>query len=180
MLNKKTVSFDIDGVLNNYPECWLSYLNKQANSDFSSIVHAKNLLNSNFYENIKEKYRLMGENSEFTIVNHKMIEVVNSFYNAGFQVIISTSRPIDSPNFPHLFNLTSKWLLDQGLNFSQLIYKNEDLTNHREIISKIKFHVDDEIKYIKAFRNLGVSAYLFSFLNEYNSEISYEELVELI
>jgi hypothetical protein len=180
MLNKKIVSFDIDGVLNNYPVCWLLYLNQQCNIEFSNIDDAKNVLNNDLYESIKKKYRLMGENSEFTLVNHDMIQVVNSFYNAGFQVIISTSRPINSPNFPQLFGLTHQWLVDQGLNFSELIYKDEVLTNHRQLISKIKFHVDDEIKYVRVFRSFGVSAYLFSFLHDKGSEISCEGLLELI
>lgn len=180
MLNEKIVSFDIDGVLNNYPECWLLYLNQQVNIDFSSIDDAKNVLDSSLYDSIKRKYRIMGEKSEFTIANYQMLKVVNSFYNAGFHVIISTSRPINSPEFPLLFGLTTQWLVDQGLNFSQLVYKDEDLTNHRHLIGKIKFHVDDEIKYVKAFRSFGVSAYLFSLFNEYDCEISCEDLVELI
>ncbi|WP_353077510.1 hypothetical protein [Flavobacterium sp.] len=176
----KIVSFDIDGVLNNYPECWLLYLNNRLNFDFRSIEDAKNVLKKDLYDSIKKEYRLMGENSEFTLANHDMIKVVNSFYDAGFHVIISTSRPISSPIYPMLFNLTSQWLIDCGVQFSQLVHKDDTLTNHRHLFSKILFHIDDEMKYIKAFRDFGVSAYLFNFFDEHYSEISYEELVKLI
>lgn len=180
MLEKKIVSFDIDGVLNNYPECWLSFLNQKLNITFRSIEEAKKILCSEQYDSIKKIYRLMGENSEFTVANSDMIKVVNSFYNAGFHVIISTSRPINSLNFPLLLNLTIQWLIEQGVQFSQVVYKDDTLSNHRHLLSNIQFHIDDEIKYIRVFRNFGVTAYLFNFSHDEYSEISCKELVELI
>lgn len=180
MSNKNIVSIDIDGVLNNYPDCWLLYLNDQQNRNFESISHAKSILDKSEYDIIKNRYRLNGEISKYTKPNKEMIEVVNTYYNSGFEVIISTSRPINSPNYPLLFEQTEKWLSDQNIKFSQLIFKDEKLSNHTDLINHILFHIDDEFKYIKSFKNFNVTAYLFKSFNQYSSEISCEELVEKI
>ena len=38
---KKIISFDIDGVLNDYPKCWVKYINVKMRTNFSSKTQAK-------------------------------------------------------------------------------------------------------------------------------------------
>jgi 5'(3')-deoxyribonucleotidase len=180
MYNRKIVSFDIDGVLNNYPKCWLDYLNLKSKSNFNTLDEAKFRLDENIYNSIKEDYRINGENSHFTIPNRKMIEVVNQFFDSEYTVIISTSRPINSTRYPDLYNSTFKWLTDEGVKFSKLLYKDLSLSNHIKILDKIIFHIDDEIKYIELFNNFKIKSYLYSYEEKNTNKITIEDLVKII
>ncbi|MCE4217581.1 hypothetical protein GD586_08975 [Pseudarcicella sp. GAP-15] len=176
---KRIVSFDIDGVLNNYPDCWLKYLNSRTHSSFKSIFIAKEKMDEELYISIKDEYRLMGEKSIFTISNKEMIQVINKFFDAGFYVIISTSRPLKSVKYPNLYDLTFDWLLNEGVKFSELIYKDDSLTNHRHLLDEILFHIDDESKYIDAFKKFDIQSYLYSFVDKQLCEISFNDLIKI-
>ena len=41
---KKVISFDIDGVLNDYPKCFVVYVNKVLHSNFKNIEQIKKKL----------------------------------------------------------------------------------------------------------------------------------------
>ena len=45
----KIWSFDIDGVLNDYPEVWLNYINIETNERFISKEEAKNSLGESYW-----------------------------------------------------------------------------------------------------------------------------------
>lgn len=176
MLLEKIVSFDIDGVLNNYPDCWLKYLNHRTQSEFENISRAKEILDENIYNLIKDEYRLMGENSIFTITNAKMIKLINKFYEDNYYVIISTSRPLMSSKYPNLYNLTYQWLKKEGVCFSELIYKDDTLSNHTHLLDRILFHLDDEIKYVDLFKKYKVNSFRYTYTENYD----YSELFEIL
>jgi hypothetical protein len=176
---KRIVSFDIDGVLNNYPDCWLKYLNEKTQLSFESIFIAKEKIEVEKYKSIKDEYRLMGENSTYTISNNEMVQVINKFHDAGFYVIISTSRPLISLKYPNLYNHTYSWLLNEGVKFSELIYKDESLSYHTHLLDRILFHIDDEKKYIDAFKKFDIKSFLYSFVNKQSSEISLNDLIKI-
>lgn len=179
MYLKQIVSFDIDGVLNNYPDCWLMYLNQRTQSNFESIFIAKENVEVEIYKSIKDEYRLMGEKSIYTISNKEMITVINMFYDAGFHVIISTSRPLMSIKYPNLYKHTYNWLSNEGVKFSELIYKDDSLSNHSHLLDRILFHVDDENKYIEIFKKFDIKSYLYSFVDKDLCEISIADLIKI-
>ena len=162
---RNIVSFDIDGVLNNYPHCWVKYLNKITGKDFNSKAEAKAALSIDDYDTIKNEYRLSGEVSEFTRVNLEMVELIREYHQRGYRIIISTSRPILSAQYPDLFHLTSSWLHYIGLPDFELLYKSVGLPDHIDIMSQILFHVDDETKFIEEFNNFNIKTFHYSFSN---------------
>jgi hypothetical protein len=159
--SKKYISLDIDGVLNFYPDCWLEFLFLQAGVWYKTKEEAKNKLGLNNYKLYKDQYR----RSEFKAnlpVRNEWISIANQFVKSGFEVIISTSRPIMSEKYPLLYDLTWQWLMKNDLKFSSIIFKDESLTYHSHIKNEILFHVDDEVKYAQAFVENGIDTFLFS------------------
>lgn len=179
MQNKKIVSFDIDGVLNNYPKCWVDYINFRLGTNFKKIDEAKFAIDNIIYDSIKEDYRLLGENTSFTIVNKDLINIINQFNKDNYFVIISTSRPINSSKYPDLYRMTFNWLEEIGVKFSQLIYKDENLTNHTHLLNDILFHIDDEIKYIELFKKFKIQSFLYSFEEFYLNSITIDDIIKI-
>lgn len=176
---KSILSFDIDGVLNNYPNCWLDYLKERTGIRFESVLAAKEKIEGETYRSIKDDYRFLGENSTYTVVNREMIELINKFHDAGFLIIFSTSRPINSPKYPNLYNQTYSWLVNEGVQFSELIYKDKSLSNHSHLLDRVLFHIDDDKLYVDAFKEFNIKSYLYSYVGENLSEISICDLLKM-
>lgn len=156
---RNTISFDIDGVLNNYPKCWLDYLFLATGSKFKTVSDAKSTLKSE-YAYFKDKYRnsIYKENLVF---NDDALELNADLVKRGCHIIVSTSRPITDERYPDLFGLTERWLIKNGFSFQKLLSKYEVL-NRPDLLSTINYHIDDEKKFCMLFEERGVKSYLLN------------------
>lgn len=154
---------DIDGVLNNYPDCWVSFINRTGCFNFNDLNEAKEKLTYKTYKKIKQEYRTSGckENLEIT---KDAKEFVDTLRSKGFKVIIISSRPVIQ--YPELYGMTLRWLLKNGINFDNLIFSDR---KQYEIIDKYpetKFMVEDNRFIANLVANLGYKVYLVN--NKYN------------
>jgi hypothetical protein len=151
-------STDIDGVLNNYPVCWLNYIKLRAGVEYKSTEEAKRGLGQVVYSKIKSEYRKSEykENIEFSDeARLALIEIAEM----GFEVVAATSRPLIDPEFPDLKNLTARWL-KKNLGFSiRVVYKNEN-ADFTDDLAALKYHIDDEIKYAIPIANKNIRTFL--------------------
>jgi hypothetical protein len=166
---KRYISLDIDGVLNYYPDCWLEFLMLETGTRYKTKENAKVDLGIEKYKFYKDKYRKSNFKANLP-ARKEWFLVADEFVKLGFEIIVSTSRPILSDKYPLLFKLTDNWLKNNGLNYKHLLFKDELLTHHFNVKENILFHVDDEIKYARAFFNNEIDSFLFT-SNQHKFEI---------
>ncbi len=160
------ISFDIDGVLNDYPHCWLQYLNLRTKSTFNSKSAAIAILGNEAYSQIKSDYRHSDYKKNIPI-NESMKTLLNTLAEEGHRIIVSTSRPIYSPRYKLLENLTASWLKNNNVNFSKLTFKDE--AGKFIVENGIQVHIDDEIKYADIASERGAKAIIFNKFSRENS-----------
>jgi hypothetical protein len=160
----KAVTLDIDGVLNNYPFCWLEYIRLQRNEKFDTIDEAKKKLGQETYSQIKENYRTSGYKSTLP-VNPFAAEFTKSLKQKGYEIIVSTSRPFHL--YPGLEKLTLDWLKANQITFDRLEKKSERLLTD---YSNIQFHVDDELDHTIFFLENDIDVFIVK-----RDDIKYED-----
>lgn len=150
----KYISFDIDGVMNNYPICWIDYVNRQLNANFNSREEIKLSIGEEKYKEIKDQYRNSDYKAELKF-NEKAKELADIFIQNDFKIIIATSRPFNNPKYKNLKQNTLKWLKNNNFHYDLFVDKVNEL-NNMDIYENIVLHIDDEIKYAQIFSNKGV------------------------
>lgn len=164
------VVFDIDGVINNYPNCFLDWVKKEDTKyDFSSVNSLKKSLNLKEYEELKTKYRLSGAKREQPI-NKDTVEYMKSLKDLGEKIVLFTNRPVSK--FKQIYTDTLYWLKTNDIPFDAIYWsdyeKKEDIYKHN---LKIKFIVEDNLENTKNFNRQGHLVFLIN--TEYNKEEYY-------
>lgn len=174
MLNKKIkkISFDIDGVLNDYPKCWLEFIWREAECRFISTEEAKISLGLDRYHLLKRKYRLSGvkRNLDF---DKWMVGLAKFLNDRGYEIVVITSRPLINEEYPNLVKDTDYWLKKIGMPHSALLQKDEFLMSGIAETS-LCAHIEDELKYANAFCKNGVPViYVTDGESEFESDMLY-------
>jgi uncharacterized HAD superfamily protein len=151
------VSFDIDGILTNYPECWVRYANNQLGTNYDSKEEMVSELGPKYSE-IKSQYR-KSDNKANINPKQKFVKVIKNLNNNGNDIIVATSRPIDSNEFPNLRGLTKKWLMKNSIPHKKLVKKRK-ITN-----INIDYHIEDELEDAQMVAKSGSTVYLYSEMN---------------
>ena len=159
----KVITLDIDGVLNNYPFCWLDYIELQQNKKFNSLTEAKEGLGQEVYSQIKESYRTSGYKGTLP-VNPIAADFTKLLKQKGYKIIVSTSRPFHL--YPNLEKLTFDWLKYSQITFDCLEKKSEQLLiKYPDIL----FHVDDELDHTIFFLEKNINVFILR-----RKDINYE------
>ncbi|MBO9698638.1 MAG: hypothetical protein J7604_00445 [Sporocytophaga sp.] len=155
----KKISIDIDGIFNDYPHCWVRFINLAIGANFQAKEDARNSLGEQEYERLKSLYRT----SEYK-ANLEVSDEARSFCdhltNKGYEIIIATSRPLKSPKYPGLYDLTYNWLKKNDVPFSSLIYKERTDAFLKEV-EGVSYHIEDEIEYADFFARNGITTFLY-------------------
>lgn len=157
---RKKVSIDIDGIFNDYPVCWLNYIKLTRGISYSSKEVARKELGEKVYSEIKDSYRTSEYKANLP-VSEEARHFCRSLYERNYEIIIATSRPINNSKYPHLFELTRRWLEKNDIPFDDLRYK----ARSEEFIAPLKkdlfFHIEDELEYAEFFASHGVKTFLY-------------------
>ena len=142
--NREVITCDIDGILTDYPKCWLNYLKEKCGTLYSTVAEAKK--NEPKYKIYKDMYRESEYKANLPMNEHNK-EVLKRLSDT-YDIIFATSRPINDKRYPHLKDNTYNWLKKNGLIFQELVFK--DLEANFLNYKNIAFHIDDEMKYAVA------------------------------
>lgn len=148
----KTVTIDIDGLLNNYPKCWLDFIYSECHEKFATIAEAKTKLGEE-YKLVKDKYRTSGYKSTLP-VNPQAVTLINNLKSKGYKIIVATSRPFDK--YPNLRDITFNWLKSNNFEFDVLESKNQTLIDKYNPV----FHIDDELAHVMFYLENSIKVYL--------------------
>lgn len=172
----KLISLDIDGVLTDYPACWLEYLNHSLGTSFSNKEEAQSILGEDAYRREKTAYRT-SEYKENLPFKEGARAFCDELVRRGYTFIITTSR-LDISR-----TLTEKWLKRREIKYSKLLIKRLDESFLREL-SGITLHVDDEMEYVSYMLRHGLPAILLDTGGDINRNApafnSYESILEAL
>ncbi|GAH16034.1 unnamed protein product, partial [marine sediment metagenome] len=130
----KTILVDIDGTVNNYPKCFLDWVELNTGQSYMTVVEMKEKIGSANYQNIKYKYRMSGVKRELPVY-HSSIKVLSEFKNKGCQIWFYTTRP----RIQKVMDDTVFWL-NKYFMYNQLFFvdnKKDFLNKHMPTISLV-------------------------------------------
>ena len=174
--NHEVIVFDIDGVINTYPECTLEWMNKKYGMSYSSIEELKSSIGIEKYEEYKEAYRLSGD-KRFQPVNQDTVDSINKLKLKGYKIVLYTVRPVSK--YKRIYHDTLYWLNNSGIKFDAIYWSDYSKEDFYKLGLKIKFVVDDTLANAKLFAKEGFKVYLLD--KYYNRDVddslySYERI----
>ena len=167
---KKVCYFDIDGVLNNYPECWLEFIrmklpSKDSRTEYilGDLNRAKHNIPYQEYKDLKWEYRESGYKENISITPMAP-EITYDLHQRGYHIVIITARPVKE--HPSLFKQTINWLQKNNIEFDDIIF---DMDKHIAVLKRyphLNFGVEDHRYYANLVASWGYHMYLLD--NKYN------------
>jgi hypothetical protein len=164
--SKEVIVFDIDGVINNFPDCFLEWANKKQNTVFQTVEGMKEELDLKTYQELKVAYRLSGE-KRTQLVNQETLKLMNYFKDQSETIVLFTNRPVSK--YKVIFADTLYWLHQNNIPFEAIYWS--DFQRKEDIYKlkfKIKFIVEDNLDNAKNFIHEGHLVFLLD--KEYNED----------
>lgn len=171
--NKEVIIFDIDGVINDYPYCFLDWLKVKKNIHYESLDQMKSELDIWSYEKLKTLYRL-SRDKRFQPINIKTVEVMQHLKKQGETIILFTNRPVSK--YKIIYTDTLYWLNHGEIPFDAIYWsdyqKKEDIY---KLKFRIKFIVEDDLDNAKNFNHASADGHIVFLLNKkYNQDEFYK------
>jgi hypothetical protein len=158
LLDKPVIIFDIDGVINNYPDCFLDWLRKKKKLNYKTLEQLKAELDLKTYENLKTEYRVSREKRKQPI-NIETVKVMQSLKEKGEKIVLFTNRPVSK--YKVINTDTLYWLNSNKIPFDAIYWsdyqRKEDIY---KLKFKIKFIVEDNLDNAKNFNHEGHLVFL--------------------
>lgn len=161
--------FDIDGVLADYPQCWLDFLKLHYEEigmepdEIDDLNKVKRRVPYQTYKDLKKLYRTSGYKGTIP-VNPGAAELVHWLKSKGYIIVIITSRPIKE--HPCLFKITTDWLQSKGIPYDDLIYNEDKVVDVATRYPGLHFGVEDHRYYANLVAQWGYQMFLLD--NKYN------------
>lgn len=167
-LTSPTWVLDIDNVLCDYIDGFCTWLADRAPL-FAEKIHQVRKLRMYFsgsefgmtsaeWQGFKHEFRTTGQ-KRYLPVMEGAVEFVTRLRDAGYHIILLTSRPID--RYPNIYTDTLYWLNSVGLSYDWLWWasdKGERLIDSNAL-RYITGVVDDDERFVKQFAGLGLQTY---------------------
>lgn len=152
MDERKYCAIDIDGILNYYPSCWIDYVNEKIDMQFDTLDSMKLSLSYRDYKRLKSEYRESGV-KENLMLRDKAKQTIDSLYDAGFDVIIISARPVEK--HPTLYGQTIRWLMKNEIRFSNILFSDKKQYEVIKYYPGLKFMVEDNSRVCNIMANIG-------------------------
>lgn len=156
-------AIDIDGVLNDYPDCWVNYLNEALGTEYADLNEAKANVPFAIYNYAKEKYRSSGI-KEMLPVKPDAKQLMRVLKSYGYIIVIMTSRPIYQNQ--NVFEQTVRWLKKNGLPYDDLFFTDKKNMTIAKYFPNIEFVIEDNRKNANEIAAMGKPVFLMD--NKYN------------
>jgi len=168
---KPVVVFDVDGVLNDFPERWVTYVNLRLGTNYTikDYLEIPKHVPNEVYRRLKhEFYEEYSTSVEFT---KEAKEVLSQLKKRGISVTLLTSRPI-SQYKKFYYEMIIK-LKNSKIPFDVLIEDREKGLRIIKDFQNVLFAVDDEPYYVKDISSYGIRVFLYR--KPYNSSFKWRD-----
>ena len=146
------ISCDIDGVVNFYPEPWISYAVHRLNLPFApnSTRQLRDMIGVEAYRRLKHDYRILDTSFKYSArVREDFLVLYNyAVRDYGALFIFHTDRPLHK--YPMMAAQTTFWLSANRIKSQGVFRKSPENIS----LSKAALHIDDDLQRIKT---LGIS-----------------------
>lgn len=147
---KKAV-IDIDGVLNNYPQTFIDFVNDKLNTDFNTLKEIKAMIPYSLYKKLKEEYRTSAYKNS-AIPKEGAKELLEYLHNKRYLIYIITARPLFKYN---LLENTILWLRACDLYYDYIYCSQKKDFTIFEKFGHIDFVIDDNCDNINNIKNIN-------------------------
>lgn len=167
-LDQPSVLIDLDGVLADYIEGFLTFLRGHGipdyildglrNKGWIDKATFANWISEDKYDELRHQFRISGGFSRLPMLPGAR-SMVDWLHEQNYYVIILTSRPIHL--YPNIYADTMLWLNDHELRYD-FIWWAQDKGNMIEdlnILPHIRFAIDDDEKFVQQFARLGIRTF---------------------
>jgi len=154
--NSPKACIDLDGVLAVFPDHLLEYMNKKANTSFSTIEAAKQKLGLERYEQIKGEYRSTGQ-KDFVPAKEGAKKFLDELRIRGYKIIILSARPYKK--YTNIFSDTVTWFNNLGFMPDAIVFDEEKELKIIKEFKDIDFFVDDNIDNCRKVASLGYKVF---------------------
>lgn len=163
--NTEIIIFDIDGVINNYPDCYLDWVFEKTGARYKSMGDIKAKMDIETYERIKEEYRLSGAKRNQP-VQQQTIETMQKLAAMGETIILYTARPVS--RYKRIYSDTLHWLKKNRVPFEAIFWSDLKKEDIYKLGLKIKFIVEDDMQNAKFFNHEGYKVFMLDY--DHNKE----------
>lgn len=165
---QKVCFFDLDGILNYYPQTWMDFVNNIDRErcpfpKFDDLFVMKHTIPYQLYKDLKKEYRTCGVKETFEL-RSGAIGIFEKLKESGFKVVIISSRPVHQ--YPQLVAQTVHWLDKKIPIYDEIVFEDKKFI---PVLSKypfLKFGVEDNRYYANLIAIWGYKMYLLN--NKYN------------
>lgn len=157
---KGIVSFDIDGVISEYPRYWLDFIRYKTGQTYENLNDAKRIL-KNEYALLKYEYRTGEYKYQIPVIEDVKI-AINILQKYKYKVIISTSRPINDDKYPLMKSSIYGWLSRNGIYIDDIYHKDKELKYLKDIVGDVVLHVDDELFYVEKYAEKEINTLIIN------------------
>lgn len=151
------IIFDIDGVINNYPDCYLDWVAEKTGIRYDGMDDIKSKLTISEYETIKEEYRVSGGNRNQPF-NSQTIDTMQKLVEMGETIVLYTARPVS--RYKRIYSDTLHWLKKNKVPFEAIFWSDLKKEDIYKLGLKIKFIVEDDMENAKFFNHEGYKVFL--------------------
>ena len=159
-LKEKPVAiFDVDGVLNDFPEKWISYINSRLRTKFKieDFLEIPKRVPFEIYRSLKhEFYENYSSEVKFTDEARK---VLLDLRKRGVSVVLLTSRPISQ--YKKFYYEIIMSLENSKIPFDVLIEDREKGLRIIKDFKNVLFAVDDDPYYVNDISSYGIKTFLY-------------------
>lgn len=155
--NKEIIIFDIDGVINNYPDCYLDWVESQTGIRYNGMDDIKLKLDIETYEKIKEEYRTSGAKRTQYVVEDA-VSTMQKLKELDETIILYTTRPVGQ--YKRIYSDTLYWLKKNKIPFDAIFWSDLKKEDIYKLDLNIKFIVEDDVDNTRFFNHEGYKVYL--------------------
>lgn len=151
---------DLDGVLNDYPEPFLEFVERQTGRRFESMEDLETQ-NLELKLRLKHIYRQSGI-KRLLPAREDSVYACRLLVSAGYDLLIMSQRPYRE--YPRIYADTVYWLRSQGITYRRLFFVENKQSKllFSPLKEAIRFAVDDDPDVVDRLRDLGIKTYHIS------------------
>lgn len=150
--SNKVVGVDIDGVLADYPDCFINYVNDKVGTDFKvedlnqyNLYEAITDIPTEVMKGLKHDFRKSGELKKVGVLSGAK-KFLKTLKDKGYKIVLLSARPYKE--YRRIFADTKEWLDKNDLIYDAILW-DEDKLNRliREFgEDNVSFFVEDNLK----------------------------------
>lgn len=161
--NKKVCAIDLDGVMVQYPEYFIDFINKEMKTKHVNLFDVRKSISNDDYMRMKDEYRQSGVKQTIPL-REGAKEFIDFLRSEGYSIVIITKRPYKK--YFRIFADTKTNLDNNGIHYDGIIF---DTDKHKTIVKEfpqLEFIVEDDKNISNEIGEWGYKCFLID--NMYN------------